>query len=470
MTPATIILISAAVFLISLGLFRAAAGEIGIFRLNMLSYPFYLLMAFSFIGSILFAADVPFLAFDPSAFSGHFPDHAIRIKMWIAVMWMFVAVPTGAIFAQVVFRAGSMRRRLIAYRAQRIAVGCGLSEDALLVSFFIVGGGTLLLLLFRIWQSGEIPILNLVATGDILDTQRLRSQYGRTTGLADVVDSIFNVGLVEWMSYVAYVMRRLTHRLVWTLLFGSFFAVSVALSLYRTQVAPVFFYILGFLVVRSIIGGKEIRIREVVLGCALLVVLGAVFKGTAGNWLEVLENTLVGRVMIGQLLGFYEVFNIFPSKLGFIGMASTGRAIHGWFGMPTQESYGIISMAVYNPGGVAAGTAGHMTTIFMGEAWANFGTIGLIVAPLWVGAAVQAVNLQFLSRRKSALAAGLYGSFTTLFGYLSDLQGFYYPVGTLLFLVGVCSVVAVASLMTRRSLPANLGSTRAALRGRSSSP
>jgi hypothetical protein len=136
------------------------------------------------------------------------------------------------------------------------------------------------------------------------------------------------------------------------------------------------------------------------------------------------------------MYGTYYAFEVFPVKHDFLMFSSTGREIHNLLGLKFEESYGIIMMQFHNPFGVEAGSAGHLSTIFMGEAWANFGIIGIIVAPLWVGGILQLLNHSFLKKNKNSISIALYAYLTISFGYTTDFIGFYYPLGTIMLIAG----------------------------------
>jgi hypothetical protein len=442
-----LILISGAVLMLSILLYRIAAGDMSFQGMNMLSYSFYLLFAFSFVGSIVLTLNVPFLVYDPATYLPVAWDPLVRLKVWLCVMWMFLGIPIGAIIIQSIFKTGSTRHCLEKHRQAPLeVVGLGLSESAVLLAFVMVGSVILFSTVYRLAQTGGIPILNLVATGNIVGTQYLRSQSHLSSGIINILDSIFGVGIIQWMSYVAYIVSAKGGRMAWKLAFIALFMANLMLSLYNTAIAPIFIYLIGFIIIRPMIGKKAIRLHEAGLACGLLIVLCVAFKGVNGGIFRIFEKAVVGRVMISQLVGFYEAMDVFPLKEPFIWFANTGRIFHEWFNLSSKPSYGIITMAYYNPAGVEAGTAGHLTTIFMGEAWANFGYLGVILAPLWVGAVVQMVNLWFLTHRKSAASVGLYAYLATFFAYHADFQSFFYPMGTCLFLLGVASILILAKM------------------------
>ena len=56
----------------------------------------------------------------------------------------------------------------------------------------------------------------------------------------------------------------------------------------------------------------------------------------------------------------------------------------GIFGMEQQRSARVI-MEYLNPEGVVSETTGVMNSLYMAEAYANFGNLGLLLSPIIVG-------------------------------------------------------------------------------------
>lgn len=72
-------------------------------------------------------------------------------------------------------------------------------------------------------------------------------------------------------------------------------------------------------------------------------------------------------------------------------------------------------METFNPKAVAEGTAGVMNTIFIGEAYANFGTFGIIIAPILFGVIMASVSNILLKVKKRPETVLLYLWISNLF-------------------------------------------------------
>ena len=446
MISVVIVITSILVLALSLLLFKRAAGEVSIGKLNMLSYSFYVLLVHAWFGAVIVTVNRPFLVYDPADFRSVVDAAAVRYEMWGWLMWLFIGLPLGAIIMGWILRTGPMTPLFGRYR--RMPAGFEIGERSLFVAFCVVGGAFLAITANRLAAKQALPILNAFQTQDVEQTLILRRDFRLSSGLvSEVIDTIFSPNLIAWMSYASYAAATVTKLKRWWIMFAVAFGSSLLLFVVNTTIAPTFTYLAGFLLVRVMLGLKVIRLSEIAAAVSLLAIMEFFFKNAEGSIMLVLQKTIIGRIMTGQLMGFYYAKHVFPNVEDFIGFESTGNVIHAVLGLPTSPSYGIVMMRQYNALAVEAGTGGHMTTIFMGEAWANFGYLGLIVAPLWVGGFVQAINSWFLVRRKGVMCIALYAFLATTFGYHTDFIGFYYPLGTFLMLLGVGVVLLFARII-----------------------
>ena len=107
------------------------------------------------------------------------------------------------------------------------------------------------------------------------------------------------------------------------------------------------------------------------------------------------------------------MFDIFPADHAFIGLSSLSQALSNIFGVEYIERAARITMQAFNPAGVAAGTAGVMNSLYVAEAWANFGLLGVLLSPLWVGIVIQTLYIFFLKSPKSPFHLAFFVAFST---------------------------------------------------------
>lgn len=433
MIEVTILIVSLLTLIASACLYRIASGE-SIWHLNMLSYSFYILFALSFIASVVIVLDVPFLGFTPKENPWLYGDFNSRWLVWLMVMWMFIGIPLGAIAVNILFsRSLSINVKMKMFRSPQFDVGWNYTERSLYRVVFIASA--LLVFIFMMTMPRESPLFHVLGGGGVVEAQIIRKTF--TFGFENVLlKSLFNDGTLVLLSLIAFIMSLRTGQRKWRVLFAVQCLILVFLSISKGSVGNLLYYLLALAFCRAMNGGKFVKPYEILFMVFLLAGLFIVFKGAEGSLWQIVTGPVFNRIFFTQLVGLYYSLQIFPTSHDFLWLSSSGQWLNQFFAGSSYESYGIIMMSFYDPAGVAAGHAGHFTSIFLTEAWANFGIFGLVIAPLWVGIFVQLVNRFFLERPKSVILVAFYVYLATTFGYASDFVGFYYPAGTILFILG----------------------------------
>jgi hypothetical protein len=118
------------------------------------------------------------------------------------------------------------------------------------------------------------------------------------------------------------------------------------------------------------------------------------------------NSGITGRVLLSQTAGIYLAYKVFPNVYDFIGIRSLSRWISLLFGLNHSERSARMLMEYFNPKGVANGAAGVLNSLFIQEAWADFGMIGIILSPLVVGIIIGCIFQYFLKKPKTPLYVG----------------------------------------------------------------
>ena len=105
-------------------------------------------------------------------------------------------------------------------------------------------------------------------------------------------------------------------------------------------------------------------------------------------------------------------------------------------------------MEIYNPRGVAAGEAGVMNAMFIGEAYANWGWLGVVIAPFVVAIPLAFAFALLLRQPKTPLSIVLY---LALFAAATNsLQGgFVDYIYNINFVIFIILAVIIVSLVHR---------------------
>ena len=124
-----------------------------------------------------------------------------------------------------------------------------------------------------------------------------------------------------------------------------------------------------------------------------------------------------------QFAGMPLAFDVFPYQYSFLNGGGFPTWINNVIGVPHAEMARLL-MQVYNPAGVEQGTAGVINTLFIADAWANFGWVGIILAPIYLGVLIQVIYHRLITIPKSPVNVALNGYFMTSFQITGGLIGF----------------------------------------------
>lgn len=450
------IFISLLVLVSSYYLFKTASGSLDIRRLNMVSFVFYNLFVMTFIGSIGILYH-----FEPT---GYVPeDTSLRLYGWMSVMYTMIMVPVGMLMACMILKVKSMKILLSRYQSSPLESQFTFSENTFKLSLYFFSGLSVLAIGYIILSQREsVPLLNLVfGVDDYWQLMKLRRSSGLRIGDHRFLSAYITLqaGFASVMAFTAYAywkMEKSRKSLIWFIcivLVVVFFAISNLVK------SPIFYFLFGLFLVHIMISGKiktnkvfTLIIAFVFLVGLLTILFQGVLQGTGKsiNLLTILTvgvEAFWGRIVFGQLMCSYQCLDIFPNLHPHLWFSTTGRLIHEIFGLTYRPDYGIIVMEFFRPEMVAKGIAGHATTVFMGEAWANFGLLGILLGPLCVGFFIQVFHIFFLKLKKTPFNLALYVQLILLMPILSGIKGFYYPAWIFQYLVMIFIFLFVASML-----------------------
>jgi hypothetical protein len=96
------------------------------------------------------------------------------------------------------------------------------------------------------------------------------------------------------------------------------------------------------------------------------------------------QEGLVGRIFISEISSVYPHFLLFGDQIPHIGLDSISSSLSKVMDTPNMPRSGEMVMEHLNPHWVEIGIGGTYNTIFIGEAYANFGWSGVWFSIIWV--------------------------------------------------------------------------------------
>ena len=440
------IVISLVVLAISALLFTRVAGSLAPTKINMISWIFYFeLVAHSFIASILVI----------NGWDNHYIINGVqpeaRFFGWLAVQYTMISMPLGMLLA--VYLSGRTDNRLVFQRYISAPIDHSLSrrDSFIRLPLYALSTISLLAVLYTFYSLGEIPLWSAIAGGDALSLAMARVDASLGFSGNVYVRNILGITLTPILAYVSFAYLKQTGSLrdhIWfyTMLVASFFILTYDLSK-----APIVIFALGFLFFRVLTGGGVSRLVLYWFGVFALLMLVVSYwlvgKVTDPAVLFSYNSGILGRIFLSQAAGTYYAFEHFPASREFLGFSSLSSLIAEVIGSPASERAARIMMMIFNPAGVEEGSVAVMNSLFIAEAWANFGLIGVLIAPIYVGVFIQALFLFFLRSKKTPVLLGVLAYLSLRLPVTGGFNDFIYAPGLIIMAFIFVNVYLVAVLL-----------------------
>ncbi|MBG9544698.1 hypothetical protein ABE29_18610 [Cytobacillus firmus] len=406
----------------SIYLFKQAGGSLSLLKPNMISIIFYYsFLISSFIGTLLIGMGVDDyyminrLYFEESRQKGFY---IICLVMILFPLVMMLITKLSNFDAKEEFNE---------YLSKDISLPFKEKNEFFLI-FLMLSGISMLSILYTLWKAPVIPILEVALGNSEYSPGELRIMAQREFGGNVLIRNIFAIALTPLLSLIAYVYAVRTGQVKWKLLYLSLFAGAILINIYDLAKSPVFFYLIMFLLLSLYIGVIRFNVRRLVLwgmlGAAALVSMYIVIQGVTdiGSYLSY-NSGPVGRLIFAQIAPTFLHFDLYGSLLPFLNGKSL-PIITDLFDMDHVRSARVVMETVF-PEKVEAGTAGVLNTLYIAEAYANFGYLGVVVSTIYIAALVQILYIVFVRLPKNPVFLCLFIYFTiniprTLVGGFAD--------------------------------------------------
>jgi len=387
----------------------------------MISWIFYYnLILQSFIASILVINNI-----DYHYMINKISNEDSRFYGWLAVQYTMIMMPLGMLFVVMLFGYKNNRAIFQKYVHAPIIPLLSPKDNYIKYSLYIFYTISILSVLYVMITLKTIPLSGIFQGLGQETLNILRQDASRNFPGNLYIKNIFALGLTPILSYIAFSYYKMTKNKIDLYWFILLFIASFMILTYNIAKAPFIQYLLGFIFLNILINGRIQRKTLIILSIIILGLLVTVYLLLAGSsgisftHLFHYNTGILGRIILSQAAGTYLNFDLFPHIYDHIGFNSVSHFLSNLFGLEYSErSSRLIMMHIY-PQRVANGTIGVANSLFIGEAWANFGLIGVLLAPFYVGMLIQSIYMFFLSTPKTPLFLGLF----TFFSYKGSVTG-----------------------------------------------
>lgn len=447
------IFISLFILLLSIILFRQVSGSLNPAKLNMISWIFYFdLFLQAWISSLLVVSEV-----DGHYMIGRISDDDARYMGWLAIQYVMLALPLG-MFIALLF-TGNLNAKSIFLKYRKKPIRNLFSKKDLVVKYqlYVLNTVCILSVVYVIYVTGGWSGLDAVSGESSSLLSRLRYESGHGFDGNVYIKNIFAIGLTPILTYVAYlyyVVSKHKSDLIW---FGFLLIATFFILTYNLEKGPIIKFILGFIFLRVLVAGSVSLKKLILMFTGMVSILLCMYVLLSDNLgflnLSSYNTGIIGRIILSQSAGVYLSFDLFPFHVGHIGFSSLSNILSTLFdGEHSVRSAEILS-ANYNTQKYLNQSTGVINSLFIAEAWANFGLFGVIITPIYVGMLIQFLYLFFLKMPKTPLFMGLLVSFSYQGGINGGVNGYIYSVRPILTLLIFLTIYVIGHMASSNVKP-----------------
>lgn len=376
-----------------------------------------------------------------------------RFYGWLAIQYTMIAMPLGMLLTTYAFGYKSNIRLFKNYLTTNLSGQLSVKDSYVRMILYGLSLLSILSVIYVLASLNTIPIIGVVKGlgKEVLAMQR--TSAAREFGGIVYVRNIFALGLTPILTYISFSYWKMTKNKMDFVWFLFLFLASFFILTYSIAKGPFITFLFGFIFLNVLVNGKIKKSTLIIFfGFAfLLLVLLYIFvaKVVDPKILFSFNTGIGGRILLTQSQGTFLSFEVFPKMVDHIGFHSVSNFLNQIFGIVTHERSARVLAEIYNPMGIEAGTTGVINSLFVAEGWANFGIVGVILSPLYVGAIIQSLFMSLISMRKTPLTVGL----MTYFSYKSSVTGGlndYFFSAKSIFLVLTCVAVYFVSLFFKK--------------------
>ena len=423
-------------------LFKLSSGTLSVKRINVLNLTFYYILVFGMIGGSLI-----FLGFKDHYLVNKIGSAEVVDKGYTLILLAAIELPACVLIFNRLMGIRNYDTFYEEYVRKPVEVSISNSSSVFHISLILTVTG-FLSLIYTFVMVGYVPLLELLKGNFDIMSQRIN--ISRNFRGNEYIRNILALGMIPVLSYLAYIYWRQTKEQKWKRLFFFLVVLSVMCKTYDFEKAPIFTYFFYFYVIETMMG----RIKSIVgaVKIILIALTGIVFVyyffiGYRGDLIS-LTNGPISRIFITQIATLFLHVQLFPSYHEYLSGKSFPAFLTKLLGFDGGIRSGRVVMENYNRYAFENGTAGVMNSLYIAEAYANWGWAGAIAAPIVVGFFISVIPNFVLFQKKDPINMTIY--IVLLTSYTNAIVG-----GFVDFVYNALVVILIFILLVCKSIVQN---------------
>lgn len=401
-------------FTISCFLFKKASGTLMPNKLNIISYIFYLFIIQSFIGGSLV-----YLGYDQHYLIKKVTNVSSINKTYYIICFTAIVLPL------IIYLVSKLIKTDIAhtydtYLKKDVTLD---NENNIYTVTLLVSIICLIFTLIMFIKMRTVPLIDLLINKDGSEIGIKRIAISQGKYMNEYIKNLLVLGLTPTISYIAYVYYKCTKTPKWRNLFIMLFIASIFIKTYNYAKTPVVFYIANFILLNIVVNGKipMKKLIAVVGVCGAIIILMYMKIGYDFNKGIDIYNGPIGRTIFTQIGTLFLHVDLFPYYIPYLaGRSFSPTILNLFFNGVSQVRSGRAVMNFFSPEKVVGGTAGVMNSLFVGEAYANFGMKGVMLSVVYVGILLSIIFIFFMKSKKTPINIVLYITITSMLASASQ--------------------------------------------------
>ncbi|MCH7340648.1 O-antigen polymerase [Acinetobacter higginsii] len=208
--------------------------------------------------------------------------------------------------------------------------------------------------------------------------------------------------------------------------------VAILFLLSSGEKGPAIFFLIGLFVAYGI-SKKSIKKVNLKFGIITFLSLFLIYYFVVTNDINEIKELIFERLLFAQMSIVYYSFDYYHVG-NFIGFESLGGIFNKILNLEVVPPSSEVLMQQYFSEMLLNG-GWNINGIYISEAWSNFGVLGVIFAPLYVGL-INALLYLFLSNKNSSFYSAILVYYTACsFGFLTSFNLYLYNTITVLVLI-----------------------------------
>ncbi|WML46680.1 O-antigen polymerase [Neobacillus sp. PS3-34] len=395
-------IISLIILALSFYFFKVANGTLSINRLTPLSLIFYYnLVLLAYIGSYLM-----YIGIRVHTDLHLVQDDSYYLITFLSVSYVLLSLPLFIIIFNKIWKV-KPEEAFIKYLERPLISLFTKNDKYLYYPLWVI---TLTSCVVMVYLLKDSPLLNFIL-GKNTNILEARVIYTRNYSGSLIIKNTIGNAFIPLCSYITYSYMKMFPNKKWKLMFIILFTNS--LLIYGTSMSKsgISTYILSFVLLKVLIEGKISLKKLTYISLIVITFVIVMYMVVYQDNQEIItdketfffKSGPIGRIIFGQLVGFVNTLYIFPQLHPFVNGGDI--AFLRFLGFDFLDSSRIV-MSYVSPGAVENGNANVMNSIFIAEAYANFGYLGILFAPLIVAFILHFFTLLLYKLPKTPIVLG----------------------------------------------------------------